>query len=140
MYFFLILFFFSLAVITIMIVRKLSLLSNIEGHHHNSYLGEILILDMLDFDKLKKLTIKNGKKMGHTTIWVTLRIYLISSNFVNKKRKEIVVKVKNRLNRNRHNSITEEKKEVSKYIKMISEYRQKIRKIKHKIKEEEGIE
>ena len=140
MYFFLILFFISLIAITIMISRKLLLLSNIEGHHHNSYLGEVLISDMFDFDKLKKLTFKNGKKIGHATIWITLRIYIISSNFVNKKRKEIVVKVKNRLNRNRHNSITEEKKEVSKYIKMISEYRQKIRKIKHKIKEEEGIE
>ena len=140
MYFFLILFFVSLGVITIMIGRKLLLLSNIEGHHHNSYLGEILISDMLDFDKLKNLTLKNGKKLGHATIWVTLRVYIISSNFVNKKRKEIVVKVKNKLNKNRKNNIQEEKKEVSKYIKIISEYRQKIKKMKHRIKEEDGIE
>ena len=140
MYFFLILFFVSLAVITIMIGRKLSLFSNIEGHHHNIYLGEVLITDVLNIDKLKKLTIKNGKKLGHTTIWVTLRVYIISSNFINKKRKEIVVRIKNKLNQNRNSETTKEKKEVSKYIKIISEYRQKIKKMKHKIKEEEGIE
>ena len=32
-----------------------------------------------------------------------------------------------------------EKKEVSGYLKVISEYRQKIRQMKHRIKEEEGI-
>ncbi len=122
-----------------MIGRKLALLSNIEGHHHNSYLGEVLISDILDFDKLKKLAIKNGKKMGHTLIWVTLRVYIVSVNSVNKKRKAVVAKIKNKLNKGKNKEI-KENKEVSKYIKMISEYKQKIQKMKHKIKEEEGIE
>ena len=115
MYFFLILFFVSLIAITFMIGRKLILINN-TGEHHSHNAAEEFLSEILDFDKLKHLTIKNGKKVGHATIWVTLRIYIISSNFVNKKRKEIVVKVKNKLGK-RHNEENPEKKEVSKYIK-----------------------
>ena len=73
-------------------------------------------------------------------IWIIVRTYLISKNFINNKRKEITEIIKNKLHNNHNENILKEKKEVSKYIKIISEYRQKIRKIKHKIKEEEGLE
>jgi len=139
MYFFFILFFISLAIISFMIGRKLLLLNNIEGHSaHNA--TETFLSEILDFNKIKKLAIEGFEKGVHTLIWVILKIYIVSLNFINKKRKEIIVKIKNRLNKNRHDNIVEEKKEVSKYLKIISEYRQKIRHIKHKIKEEEGIE
>jgi len=139
MYFFFILFFVSLLVISFMIGRKLVLLNNMEGHNtHN--VTETFLSEILDFDKIKNTTIKNLRRVEHVLIWIILRTYLVSKNFVNKKSKEIVEKIKTRLNRNRQNHILEEKKEVSKYIKVISDYRQKIRHIKHKIKEEEGIE
>ncbi|MEI7765587.1 MAG: hypothetical protein WCI93_03315, partial [bacterium] len=67
-----------------------------------------------------------------------LRIYILSLNFINKKRKELALKIKSYLNKNNHPEI-EGKKEVSKYMKVISEYRQKIKKMKNKIEEEEGI-
>jgi len=122
-----------------MIGRKLVLLNNMEGHNtHN--VTETFLSEILDFDKIKNTTIKNLRRVEHVLIWIILRTYLVSKNFVNKKSKEIVEKIKTRLNRNRQNHILEEKKEVSKYIKVISDYRQKIRHIKHKIKEEEGIE
>ena len=122
-----------------MIGRKLMLLNNLEGHTiHNT--TETFLSEILDFNKIKHLTIKNSKKMGHTTIWVILRIYLISSNFINKKRKEIVVKIKEKIKKHHKSEETIQPKEDSKYIKIISEYRQKIKHMKHKIKEEEGIE
>ena len=123
-----------------MIGRKLLLINNIEEEYHAHHVDEIFISKILDFKKIKYLTIQNLKKTEHILIWITIRTYLISKNFINKKKKDIAEKIKNKLNKNRNENILEEKKEVSKYIKIISEYRQKIRKIKHKIKEEEGIE
>ncbi|MDP1760318.1 MAG: hypothetical protein Q8L01_02615 [Candidatus Woesebacteria bacterium] len=139
MYFFFILFFISLIAIILMIGRKLLLLSDIEGHHHH-HISEIFVHDVFDFDNIKHSAIKNGKKMGHSLIWIILKIYIISLNSINKKRKEIIIKIKNRLSKYNNDNESVEKKEVSKYIKIISEYRQKIRHIKHKIKKEEGIE
>lgn len=138
MYFFFILFFISLAVITLMIGRKLLLINKGEVPHIH-YVDEIFLSKILDFNKIKYLTIENLKKTEYILIWITIRTYLISKNFINKKKKDIAEKIKNKLNKNRDENILKEKKEVSKYIKIISEYRQKIRKIKHKIKEEEGI-
>jgi hypothetical protein len=139
MYFFFILFFVSLAIIMLMIVRKLLLINNIE-EHHTHHVDEMFLHKILDFKKIKYLTVENLKKIEHALIWIIVRTYLVSLNFINKKRKGIAIKIKSKLNRNYNDNILEEKKEVSKYIKIISEYRQKIRKIKHKIKEEEGLE
>ncbi len=140
MYFFFILFFISLTAIILMISRKLLLINNIEGHNID-HPNELLVSGILDFDKIKHSTIKNAKKTIHALIWVTLRTYIVSVNFINKKRKEIVIKIKNKFRKHHHEiEEVEEKKEVSKYIKIISEYRQKIRTIKNKIREEEGIE
>ena len=138
MYFFFILFFLSLTAIIFMIGRKFILINNVKEHDIDH--TETFLTDILDFDKIKHLLIENLKKIEHIFIWITVRTYLISKNFINKKSNEIIVKIKNRLQKDRQENIVEEKKEVSRYIKIISEYRQKIRKIKHKIREEEGIE
>ncbi len=137
MYFFIILFFVSLLAIILMIGRKFFLLKN-TGVHHIHRNAENFLSEILDFDKIKDLTIKNSKKIIHTLIWLILRIYILSLNFINKKRKELALKIKSYLNKNNHPEI-EGKKEVSKYMKVISEYRQKIKKMKNKIEEEEGI-
>ncbi len=137
MYFFLILFFLSLTAIIFMIGRKFFILNNIEGQHINTE-GDNFLSEMVDSDKLKKNIIVYGKKTLHTIVWVALRIYIISLNFINKKRKDIILKLKNRFNKNYKES-SQEKKEISGYMKVISEYRQKIRRIKHKIEVEEGI-
>ena len=135
MYFFFILFFVSLGAIIFMIGRKLLLINDSEKHIHHFY-SENFLSDLFDFDKLKNSIIKNGKKFIHILIWITLRTYILSLNFINKKRTEIALKIRNKFNKNNTEN-TEEAKEPSKYIKMISEYRHKIRKIKHKIKQEE---
>ncbi len=122
-----------------MIGRKFILLKNTSGEEAHQA-GSTFISGVVDLDKVKHRAVENFKKIEHNLIWVILRTYLISRNFINRKRKEITLKIKNGLNKNRENNILEEKKEVSKYIKIISEYRQKIKHIKHKIKEEEGIE
>jgi hypothetical protein len=122
-----------------MIGRKLLLLNN-TGEHHTHHENEMFISGLLDSNKIKHTLIENLKKIEHALIWVILRTYLLSRNFINTKRKEIALQIKEWLSKHRKEHIVEEKKEVSKYIKVISEYRQKIKHIKHKIKEEEGIE
>src|SRR3989344_4107706 len=85
--------------------------------------------------EIKHITIKNIKKYGHVSLVETLRLYIKSSNFLKNKYEEI--KMKNMEYRNRLASDLPEK-QVSKFLKMISDYKHKIREIKHKIHEEEN--
>jgi hypothetical protein len=135
---FLILFFVSLTGIIFMIGRNLLIFKHGEG---NVIQEESFFTEILNLEKLKHNSIKNLKRSGHTLIWITLRTYIISSNFINKKRKELGKKIKEKIHKyKKHPKENQEQKEPSKYLKMISEYRQKIKRLKHKIKEEEGIE
>ena len=136
---FLILFFGSLTGIIFMIAKKLLFLKQEE--EPSSY-EESFFIEVLDLEKLKHLSIKNLKIGGHALVWATLRTYIISLNFMNKKRKEIGKKIKEKIHKYKkhHQDNSTEKKEPSKYLKMISEYQQKIKRLKHRIKEEEGIE
>jgi hypothetical protein len=140
MHFFLILFFISLTAIILMIGRKWSLVKGNVGQPEEHHEAGVFISSIFDLDQIKHSLILNFEKAIHALIFVTLRGYLLSSNLINLKRKEWAEKIKVRLNKNRQQNIAEEKKEVSKYIRIISEYRQKIKHMKHKIKEEEGIE
>ena len=137
MYFFLILFFASLVGIVAMISMKLALIEHKE-HHHEHEGG--LLADIIDIEKIKHSSVKNLKKNGRILIWVILRTYILSINWIKNKSKEKFQKIKNKINK--HTETEEEKTEArkpSKYLSVISEYREKIKKIKHKIKEEEGI-
>jgi hypothetical protein len=137
MYLLLIFFSISLAGIVIMISRELVLIKN--GHiskteHLHPFVPELL--------KIKQLTIKGIKKTSYVLIFISIKSYLLSSKFIKEKSKLIAQKIEKRFKKDIQNFSEEmiEKKEVSKYLKIISEYRQKIRQMKHKIKEEEGIE
>lgn len=138
MYFFFILFFVSLTVIILMITRKLSLLSSTNKEH--IHVGEILISDVIDFQKIKNSAIKNIKKILHSLVWFSLKAYILSLNFLKNKKNEFILKIKNKLGEHHHRDTNTENKEVSKYMQIISEYKQKIHKMKHRIKEQEGIE
>ncbi len=136
MYLPLILFFLSLAGIIIMVWRELVLVRNGQvttAHHIHPFVP--------DLQKIKYLTSKGTKKLSYLTLFVTLKIFIKSSNFIKTQSIILIKELKNKLKKNNENSLNERKgKEVSKYLKIISEYQQKIRKIKHRIKEEEGIE
>ena len=90
------------------------------------------------WEEWKQLTVKNVKKHGYTGLVATIRFYVRSSNFLKNKYQETRIKIKNIRAKNT-NSGTTEKKEVNKFLKMISEYKNKIKKIKHRIKEEENL-
>jgi hypothetical protein len=137
MYLPLILFSLSLIGIIIMIWRELVLVRNGQvaiAQHSHPFVPEL--------QKIKHLTFKNVKRFGYMTVFVTLRFFIRSSNFIKTKSKILLEELKKIIKKSNGQSLDEtaEKKEISKYLKIISEYRQKIRKIKHRIKEEEGIE
>ena len=120
-----------------MLGRKLALVRNgqtAESHHSSFFVP--------DLQKIKNLTLKGTKRAGYILIFWTLKFSIKSSSFSKKKWKELSKKVKAKFKKNK-DILTEEiseKQEVSKFLKMISDYKHKVRKIKHQIEEEEGIE
>jgi hypothetical protein len=120
-----------------MIWREMMLIKNgqvVAVEHSHPFVPEV--------QKIKNLTFEGIKKFGYVIVFLTLKSFMKSSNFIKNKSKSIIKEVQDRLSKNKNINFNEltEKKEISKYLKIISEYRQKIRKIKHRIKEEEGIE
>ena len=137
MYLPLIFFFLSLLSIIIMIERKLVLVRNgqvARVQHPHPFVPEL--------QKIKHLTFKNTKKFGYVVVFTTLKFFIKSSNFIKTKSVLLIKEIKNKFKKNKEELPNESivKREPSKYLSIISEYRQKIRKMKHKIKEEEGIE
>ncbi len=136
MYLPLIFFFLSLVGIIMMIGFKLALVRNghtIKIEHSHPF--------VLDLQKMKHLTLRGVKRFGYLALFVTIRFFVKSSNSIKNTSKIVLKELQEKFggNKNSLNEITE-KKEVSKYLKIIGEYRQKIKEMKHKIKEEEGIE
>lgn len=132
MYISLILFFISLFGIGIMVGHKIFLIRNgqlVKAEHHHIFIP--------DLEKMKHTGLRNAKKAGYIGTFIILRLSILSSNFIKTKSLALFKIVKEKINP--IEKITEQK-EVSKYLKAISEYRRKIRQMKHKIKEEEGIE
>ena len=133
MYFLLILFFTSLLGITFMVERKLVMLKNGVLLHREETFFKAPYLE-----EWKHLTSKNVKRHGYTVLVATIRFYVRFSNLLKNKYQEIKIKIKNIRSR-KSNSNLSGKQEISKFLKIISEYKYKIREIKHKIKEEENL-
>jgi len=134
MYILLILFFISLVSISVMIGRKLVLLRS--GNVQVSY---DIPMEIPYVKELQHVTIKNIKKYGYMSVVTTLRLYIRSSHLIKKNYQNIKEQVKNRIEKNRTDTASGDKREVNKFLKMVGDYKHKIREIKHKIKEEENL-
>lgn len=131
-YFLLILFFGSLLGITFMIGRKLIILQNGQFFHHR----EETFYKKEHLEEWKNSIVQNIKSYSYKGLVGTIRLYVRLINFLNKKYQETKIKLKER----RERKLSENgngKVEPNKFLKIISEYKHKIRKIKHQIKEEE---
>lgn len=134
MYILLILFFVSLLGITFMIGRKLLMLQSGKIEMVNQ--GEEVFGTPYFLEEWKHSTIKNTKRYGYIALVETIRFYFRLNNFLKSKYQEIKAKAKG-LYEKRQSIEDIEKREVSKFLKMVSEYKSKIRKIKDRVKEEE---
>lgn len=131
MYSLLILFFASLLGIAFMIERKLLMLQN----GKLPYDGKDSFLET-PYEEWKELAIRNVKKHGYTGLVAMIRYYVISANYLKNKYEQAKTKVKSL---SKKNLSVEEKIEVNGFLKMITEYKQKIRDIKDRVKEEENL-
>jgi hypothetical protein len=115
-----------------MIWKKLPILGN----------GQILddtgkaFFELPYLKEVKHLTVQGAKKHGYSLLVLIVRSYIQSTNFLKEKYTEIKTKIKERINKKHENG---EKKEISKFLKIIGDYKNKIREITHKIKNEENL-
>lgn len=131
MYFLLILFFASLFSIIFMIGRKLPVLKEEQILDNQEVLFELPYLK-----EAKHMTVRNIKKHGYAFLVAIIRFYVLSTSFLKNKYEEIKIKIRNM---SAENHINAEKKEISKFLKIIGDYKQKIREIKHRVKKEEDL-
>ncbi len=133
MYFLLILFFGSLIAISIMLGRKVSLMRSGQLVQHERYASELSHLD-----EWKHISLKNLQKYSYAGLVGTIRIYVRSVNFLKNKKEDLKTKLKERRERKLQAKGVKEVKP-NNFLKMISEYKHKVGKIKHQIKEEENL-
>ena len=129
-----ILFFASLISIIFMIGRKLPALK--ETGEREATLSLETPLELPYLTEVKKKTVQNIKKHGYVTLVTTLRWYIRVTNFLKFKYEAVKTKIKNIRGANKVDS---ERKEISKFLKIIGDYKQKIKEIKHRIRNEENL-
>jgi len=127
----LILFFLSLFSIVFMIGRKLAFIKREQVVTEKEIMLEIPYLK-----DIKHLTFKNIKKYGYTLAVITVRYYVRGTNFLKNKYEKMKIRI---MNRGNDKEVNGEGREISKFLKIISEYKHKIRRIKHEIKKEENL-
>ncbi len=131
----LILFFISLLGIAGMIGRKLlALRSGRLGIPHEFQ------VEVPDIEDVKHMAVYGAKKFGYFALVETIRFSILSSRFLKEKGKEIKEKAQTLANKYTNRDGEPKAKEVSKFLSMMTDYKHKIKKIKNRIKEEEGIE
>lgn len=139
MYTSLLLFIIAMLGIVILITRKiLALNSSGEVYYKNKDVD--LEFELPDLDEVKEFTNKRLKKYGYALLVVTLRLYVLGSSKVKKGAIALYNKIEQKLKKlTGKKTVLEQNKEASGFIKTMSEYKKKINKITHKIKQEEGI-
>ncbi len=134
MYPILTLFFISLLSITSMLGYKVSLARN-----GSLQMRDDVHLGLPDFNKIKRLTRRGLRRYGFIALVIVIKIYVKISLFSKQKFESAKSGIIKMLRKNKRLGLEEsfEKREVSGFLKMVSEYKHKVRSIKHKIIEEE---
>jgi len=138
---FLILFFTALIGISLILGRRLFLLKKAGMNNEREFGDDDFAFVIPDLEKISGIVGKELKKVGYITFVSGLRIYMLSFNFLKNKYKNLKVKIRDIKSKNNIGTqiIKRKKQEASKFLKVVSEYKTKIKKIKRKIKEEEGL-
>lgn len=89
-----------------------------------------------DVEKLKDLIYHHSRKAGYKALVSAIRLHVKSSKVAKQKYSELKMTVKNKLMKE-PGEFANGSSEASGFIKMISDYKRKVRRIKRKIHEEE---
>lgn len=93
-----------------------------------------------DPQELKETVNKKTKRYGFIALVIILRLYVLASHFLKIQFKKLGAFLTKKINKIIDGKRQEETKEVSAFLKRMSDYKKKVKRIKDKIKEEEGIE
>ncbi|MFA6520606.1 MAG: hypothetical protein WCT44_03310 [Candidatus Paceibacterota bacterium] len=114
-----------------MIGRKLLLLQNGQILERSEFVLKAPVLE-----EWKHSTIRGARKHSYNALVATIRFYFRASSLIKNSYQGIKTKIKDL---GRKETVENEKREISKFLKVISEYKHKIRRIKQKVKEEESL-
>lgn len=138
MYLPLVLFFIALLGISTLLYRRIMILER-SGVMVREIDGEFFF-DVPDLHEVQYVIVRKMKQYGYVALVVTIRIYVRSSKIMDYLYKEAVSRLSTLYKKyiQKKNPETEAK-EVSKFLKMVSEYKNKIKEIKERVREEEGL-
>jgi hypothetical protein len=134
MTFVLILFFGSLVAITFMIGRKLKMLQS----------GQIVVKGSIEevsfkfpaIEEWKQIAAKGIKKYSYSSLVAVIRFYFRGVNILKTGYQKIKIRI---IRFSKKSTLVPEKKETSKFLKVVAGYKRKIRRIKEKVKKEESL-
>ena len=133
MYFFFILFFVSLIGIAFLISKKLYTIE--QGQIAP---GQALRLEAPNFEEIRVRVWKLTKQLGYFLLVETVRAYVKSLEFAKKKLTAIELKLASLKNRHGESAVSL-KRGSNKILRAVSNYRNKIGRIKQEIREEENL-
>lgn len=93
-------------------------------------------LEIPYLNEVKDVTVRRVKRLGYMGLVTTIRLYFKSSNVVKSGYKGLKEKLKNVQNHEALNGAIGQ--EASGFLRVVSDYKTKIRRIKHQIREEEN--
>lgn len=134
---FLSLFFVSIVGIVILITKKLLQIEKLRVVSKD----DVFFIDVPDLEDAHHVIAKKIKHGGYVALVITIRSYLLGKRLL----KKIIIKTYTKTNNflakyKKNKGVVETKKEASKFLKVVTEYKKKVNKITEKIKEEEGFE
>jgi hypothetical protein len=130
----LIFFFTSLLGMIILFGRKLLVLEGGEI----STMEQPLAFEITVWQEVKRAGRRHLKRYGYKGLVITVKLYMRSASFLKQKQKEMGLKIKDTAYRYMGNRKIYGGKQVSKFGKLLGEFRYKLRRIKHQIAEEEN--
>ncbi len=137
MSFFLILFLTSLFGIMLLIGRKIFAL---RGGSYDIPKNFEFVIDVPDFDHVLKLIRQKSRRYGYVTLIILIRIYVVSVHAIKKYSRKLWFWIKQKvLGFKTQGKVVKASREANKFLLKVGEYKDRIRKIKDKIKEEEGL-
>jgi mannitol-specific phosphotransferase system IIBC component len=137
----LLLFLISFSVLVILIARRFFQVKEREEDIERKIKEAEMKLEfeVPDLEEVKDFTKKKVRKYSYATLVSGIKLYIIGSNLLKKKVKKIYKKVEKKLLKKKIKTDNEIVRESSKFLKTIVEYKDKVKRIKDRIKEEEGI-
>lgn len=134
---FLTLFFVSVAGIVVLITKKLLQIEKLRIVSKD----DVFFIDVPELEDVHYVLMSKIKRGIYMALVITIRVYLLGKYNTKKFAHKAYLKLDNFLKKySKEKSVKENKKEASKFLKIVSDYKKKVSKITEQIKEEEGFE